>query len=246
MTRFSQSLPDVDIKQHRVDMIHVPERIRSNVDPERVAALADSMKEIGLMTPITVFDGECTEDGEAYEATILVAGLHRLMAAKELGWPTINCAWTNVDEFKRQIWEIDENLARAELTTEEKREHIRRRKELWEARQKAESESGKSFPTLGRGKEGFAAETARATGLSKRRINQLIADPKPRVPTPRPSSPPGPAPKPSWEVEEDAEIDRLLPPIRDAISAAASRLGAGQYRFFRLLRDFIARLEDEP
>jgi hypothetical protein len=88
------------------------------------------------------------------------------------------------DDIDAQLWEVDENLSRAELTTEEKRSHLRLRKQLWDRRQQ---ESGMRRPALdiprsGRGNEGFAAETATATGMSKRQINRLIADPKPTSP----------------------------------------------------------------
>jgi hypothetical protein len=91
-----------------------------------------------------------------------------------------------MDEATRDLWEIDENLARAELSDDEKRECLKRRKAIWEKQQadraemeKAETDKetgGKSLPTSrklkdGRGKgpqhdKGFAADTAEKTGLS--------------------------------------------------------------------------------
>ena len=73
-------------------------------------------------------------------------------------------------------WEIDENLMRAELSPTETAEHLARREKLWAARPEM---GGKSLPThdaAGRKKtpqqaEGFASETAKATGMSKRAIN---------------------------------------------------------------------------
>jgi len=50
-------------------------------------------------------------------------------------------------------------------------EHTARRKQVWEKRN-----SGKTFPTISRGRlgmpKGFAAETAEATGREKRTINE--------------------------------------------------------------------------
>ena len=69
---------------------------------------------------------------------------------------------------------------RAELSADERREHLIRRKELWQARQAdAEAEnSGAPCATIGGRPKGFAAEKAAALGKSKSQINRLIAGPK--------------------------------------------------------------------
>lgn len=104
----------------------------------------------------------------------------RLRRLKQLGWEEIDCIFCTLDDIDRQIWEIDENLYRKELTTDEMRDHLRRRKALWEKRKK--KQVGHGVPR--HHEKGFAAETAKATGLSKRQINRLIAD-RPRS-EPRP------------------------------------------------------------
>lgn len=103
--------------------IEVTNRLRALV-PERVDALAASMAEIGLKTPITVR----AKDDIPY----LVAGRHRLAAAIKLGWKEIGCFVVVDDDIDAQLWEIDENLARAELTPAEIASHMARRKELVE------------------------------------------------------------------------------------------------------------------
>jgi len=61
--------------------IYVPTARRKTLDPKRVDALAQSILEQGLQTPILV-----REDGARF---VLVEGLHRLEAAKALGETTI-------------------------------------------------------------------------------------------------------------------------------------------------------------
>lgn len=57
----------------------------SAVDDARVRQLADSMNATGLQAPITFFQGEDTPNG-----VDLVAGDHRLVAARLLGWEWID------------------------------------------------------------------------------------------------------------------------------------------------------------
>jgi ParB-like chromosome segregation protein Spo0J len=153
------------------DGITVSGRMRT-LDDAKVAALAESIAAIGLINPLHVFTDPANDEVH------LVAGAHRLAAVKSLGWDSIPCMFVGANDLDRQLVEIDENLIRAELSVEETRVHLLRRKELWELRQR---ECGKPLPTseaprTGRGHKGFAAETAAATGWSKRRINQLLAD----------------------------------------------------------------------
>ena len=61
-----------------VDMVQVGDRLRS-LDPEKVAALAESMDAFGLQQPISVWS-------DSIDTLELVAGLHRLEAARRLGW----------------------------------------------------------------------------------------------------------------------------------------------------------------
>ena len=161
---------DVVLFKVFTDDVVVRDRLRP-LDPVRVGALAASMDAIGLQQPISIY---CNDD----EDVVLVAGGHRLAAAKELGWEEIPAIQLYLDDIDRQLWEIDENLQRANLTPAEEADHLKRRAELWEARETA----GTNCPTsLSDGRasgpqheKGFASETSESTGRDKRTIQRAI------------------------------------------------------------------------
>ena len=95
---------------------------RREADPEAVQKLADSISRVGLLNPITV--------DQEY---ILIAGLHRLEAAKRLGWTEIKCTISNLEGLQAELAEIDENFVRKDLSDDEFRELLLRRKEIYEA-----------------------------------------------------------------------------------------------------------------
>lgn len=99
-----------------VSNVKVPEHRARGLDAAAVTRLAESMAQIGLQTPITVRD-----DGEW---PVLVAGLHRLKAAERLGWERIDAIYLEGDERDARLWEISENLHRADLSAVERAEHI--------------------------------------------------------------------------------------------------------------------------
>ena len=78
---------------------------RREADLEAVQKLADSISKVGLLNPITV-DQEYT----------LIAGLHRLEAAKMLGWSEIECSVTSLEGLLAELAEIDENFVRKGLS----------------------------------------------------------------------------------------------------------------------------------
>ncbi len=121
------------IDEEFIDNIDIPARLRA-LDAKKVDRLIESIKAIGLQQPITLW-------AKPDDAFILVAGAHRLEAAKRLGWDLIPAIFTDADEVGRQLWEIDENLIRSELTAVEQAEHLARRKELWEMH-KIQSQQG--------------------------------------------------------------------------------------------------------
>jgi sulfiredoxin len=61
--------------------IYVPAKRRSTLDPDKAREIAESMLQVGQQTPILV-----RQDGERF---VLVEGLHRLEACKQLGEETI-------------------------------------------------------------------------------------------------------------------------------------------------------------
>jgi hypothetical protein len=158
--------------------IVVGERHRS-LEQAKVDDLAESISAIGLQHPITVY-----RRGDEFH---LVGGAHRLEAAKKLGWSTIEAV--KITDGNRELWEIDENLVRAELSAVEMHEHLQRKKALWEARRadaEAENNGAPCATNRGRGRpKGFAAEKAAALGKSKSQINRLIAGPKAEGEKPR-------------------------------------------------------------
>ena len=173
------------IESQFVDCIDVGDRLRG-VDQNKVKQLAESIKAIGLLNPIHVAYSD-----DASTCT-LVAGAHRLAAAKLLGWESIDTVEIAGGDLQQQLAEIDENLCRSELTATQEAEHLARRKVVWEAlqteeRQRVTDLAGGLGGTDGstqldsRGqkkspqqKDGYASATAKATGKSKKHINQAI------------------------------------------------------------------------
>lgn len=145
--------------------------------PETVNAMAKSLSDVGLINPITVVAAKVYDNSIFVDGFRVVAGNHRVAAARALGWQEIDAfVIADDDRLENELREIDENLCRAELTPAQRAYAIKRRKEIWEARS---PNSGKTFSTIeprtpGRPKE-FAADTAAVTGQTKQSINQHVS-----------------------------------------------------------------------
>lgn len=94
---------------------------RRETDHRHIGELAASMAELGLLNPITIDQGHT-----------LIAGLHRLEAAKLLGWAEIDCTITSLEGLQAELAEIDENFIRNDLSALEHGEMLLRRKEIYE------------------------------------------------------------------------------------------------------------------
>lgn len=95
---------------------------RRAVDDSKVRELADSMKTVGLINPVTV-SADYT----------LITGAHRVAAARLLGWTEIAASIAELDELHAELAEIDENLMRNELHYIDRGNAIKRRDELLKA-----------------------------------------------------------------------------------------------------------------
>ncbi len=90
-----------------VDDIIVKQRIRK--DMGNIPALAESMRRLGQISPISIT-----------KKNHLVAGARRLEAAKLLGWRTINVIVVDMpNETAKLEYEIDENMFRQDFSAEE-------------------------------------------------------------------------------------------------------------------------------
>lgn len=154
-----------------VDAIVIGKRHRA-INPERVKALSESIKALGLRTPITVYDSETTdEDGCVTNAAFLVAGAHRLEALKLLGEEMADVIFIEPDPVDVKLWEIAENLHRSELTALERSEHI----DEWRRLTVAKEQQGVtgSHPLGGRQpQEKGIQKTADALGVSDQTVRR--------------------------------------------------------------------------
>lgn len=161
----------------RVTDIVIGERHRT-LSADAVTRLAASMGDIGLKQPISVrLVDEMIVDGELTAGVpVLVAGAHRLAAAKELGWSHIDCIEVEDDPIKAELWELAENLHRCDLTKEQRDQHIRRYAELLE-KQRADvidtPLAQQSPRQVGRPKS-ITQEIADNTGLSRDTVRRAI------------------------------------------------------------------------
>ena len=148
------------------------------VRPEHLAVLAESIAEIGLQTPITV----TPIPGGRYQ---LHTGEHRRQACLALGWTEIPAIFPTLNDIDREIWHLDENLCRAELTVLERCEHLADRKSLYELKHPQTKHGGNRGNQHAGGKKrqvansascrkSFVEDTAAKTGMSERTIQQSV------------------------------------------------------------------------
>ena len=147
------------------DIVVEPDRMR-RLRPEKVDELVGSIKRHkGLLQPIIVRLRE--SDG----ARVLVAGLHRLEAARKLGHTSIRADLLGyLDADQAKLIEIDENLIRADLSAAERKLHIAERKKLYRSSTRRPS-------------------TARSDVAERVRKNGDTSNGSPRPPRSRPVTP---------------------------------------------------------
>ena len=166
----------VEVRLNNVDEIGAGPRMR-DVDEAAVDVLAASMAEIGLKTPISIRLTPPTsvtgsDEKKPETAWVLVAGAHRLAAAKKLGWRTISCIVMPVDDVGAQLWEIAENLHRAELTVQQRSDHLAAYVRLREKRGRVSPQV--EAKSLGGRPEGGLRAAARELGLDKSDVARAV------------------------------------------------------------------------
>lgn len=164
---------------------------RRHIDAPHVAALQVSFAEIGQRSPISlilVAPDDPARDAYTYW---LNAGCHRLHAARGLDWADIDATLDDDDALSAKIAEVDENLIRRDLNALERPQATHARLEAWAARYPERVLTAEDKPTKAkRGRPqklrhgaaisapvtmGFAADTAAATGFTRRTIERDLA-----------------------------------------------------------------------
>lgn len=141
------------------------------IDEKAVVMLAESIKSIGLKTPITVRPTQIVVNCHLKDGYEVVSGQHRLEAVKMLGLDEIECFVTEDDETACRMWEISENLHRAELPQMERDRLVAE----WKALIRRDKVSQLATPSGGRQPADEAIrETARQLGLSKDDVHRAI------------------------------------------------------------------------
>jgi len=148
--------------------IEIGER-RRHLDADHVKHLAASIRELGLQTPITVMARR--DDVEDGWRSILVAGAHRLAALRELGEEGAECFVLADDQDAADLWEIDENFARAELTDAQRADHHVRREEILKRKglvRETTAHSGRNADNL----SAYSRKAAADLGVDERTVRR--------------------------------------------------------------------------
>jgi len=156
-----------------VGFISTMGRLR-DVDQDQVARLAESIKEVGLLNPITVYRREIIRNGQSVEGYGLVAGAHRLEACKRLGWQEVPAVVVELDDDDRIIAECDENLCGTKLSAAEQAMFTAKRKDAYLRKHPETGHGGdrKSDQVANSATCSFAQDQAEKTGTSARTVRQ--------------------------------------------------------------------------
>lgn len=157
----------------RIADVDASKRLRP-VSEAGVESLLASIAEIGIIKD--AIHVRQRRDG----SLVLVAGGHRLEAAKRLGQEEIEAkVWTDVTDDWAKLMEIDDNLAGAEMNALDTAVFLAERKRVYEKLHpetradafKGNQHTGKLASDI----VSFATATAEKFGISKRQVERIIA-----------------------------------------------------------------------
>lgn len=169
-------IPDIDSVP--VAEVEASARLRP-VSEAGVAALMASIAELGVMQdPIHV--RRLRHRGNAL---VLMAGAHRLEAARRLGWSDIPATVWECNDAWARMMEVDDNLAGAELTALDSAVFLAERKRLYEAEHpearrggdRKSSDFAETNQTDTMSVWSFARATAEKFNLSERHVRRMVA-----------------------------------------------------------------------
>jgi ParB-like nuclease domain len=129
-----------------------------------VAELAQSIRAIGLQTPLTCI----VRDGQH----VLVSGRNRLEALRVIGCEQAPVRIVDFDDVEARMWTISENLFRAELTVGQRAEQVAEYAKLAAEKRDAEKPGQVAQVSGGRGKEGGDSLAARDLGITREEVRR--------------------------------------------------------------------------
>lgn len=129
-----------------------------------VEELKESMAQIGQLNPVIV-----NEDRK------LLAGMHRIVAARELGCTHIRVEVWEGSELEQELITLSENLCRAELCAFDRCISEYRCKEIYETLYPETKRGGKREQGGGSDRQSFASRTAEVRGVTDRTIRREVA-----------------------------------------------------------------------
>ena len=158
-----------------LDMIENGQRLRG-ISEATVASLINSIGDVGLLNPITVYSRKLLRGGEWVDGYGLVAGLHRKTACERLGLAEIEANVLELSDLECQIAECDENLCAPALSPSERAQFTKRRKDAYEAlHPETKHGGGKDQPSgqfVHTETPSFAADTADKVGVDERTVRR--------------------------------------------------------------------------
>lgn len=145
---------------------------RRKIDEKKVLELSESIKQLGLLNPITI-----------NKDNTLIAGNHRIEACKLLGWDEIEVNIIDLSGLLAELAEIDENLIRNELHWLEIDKQLARRKVIFEelnpeTKKGIAGAIGKHKPANGIipfAQKTFTKDTADKLGQSQSNVQKSVA-----------------------------------------------------------------------
>lgn len=155
--------------------IDVKDRLRP-VSEAGVAALIASIRTLGVMKDPVQVRRIRHQDGRM----VLMAGAHRLEAARRLGWDRLPATLWECNDTWASMMEVDDNLAGAELSPLDTAVFLAERKRLYEQAFPQTKKGGdrKSAEFKGQNQSdivSFCSATAEKFNLSKRHVERLVA-----------------------------------------------------------------------
>ncbi|MEH7827089.1 ParB/RepB/Spo0J family partition protein [Gemmobacter denitrificans] len=165
------------MQQTRVKVAEIDCRRRLRpISEAGVDSLIASIRETGVMKDAIHLRKK--KDG----SLVLIAGGHRLEAARRLGWEEIEAKiWTDVTDDWAAIMEIDDNLAGAEMNPLDTAVFLATRKQVYErlhpeSKQMAGAAlAAKRWSVDASDIVSFASATAEKFGVSKRHVERMVA-----------------------------------------------------------------------